>query len=325
MIHEADSHLVEQHYSVITIGRAGVDMYPLETGKVLSDVGRFGRFLGGSPANVAVAAARLGHPTAIISRVGADDFGDFIMRELRRLGVATQFVQHVEHAQTPITFCELFPPDHFPLYFYAPNAPYFEIHREELESDAIAKTDVFWMTLTGLAAEPSRSAHQHAWEIRRRRDHTVLDLDYRERFWKSPDEARRTAHEALRHTSIAIGNRAECALVSGWAEPRAAAEWLLEQGVSMAFVKRGPDGVLAMTTEECAELPAIPIEVVNGLGAGDAFGGAVCHGLIKGWPLERIARFANAAGACVAQVLPCAEAMPTAEDVEALLLRELPA
>jgi 5-dehydro-2-deoxygluconokinase len=315
---------VEKRYSVITIGRAGVDMYPLESGKVLAKVSRFGRFLGGSPANVAVAAARLGHSSALISRVGADDFGDFIMGELRRLGVGTEFVQHVEHAQTPITFCELFPPDHFPLYFYAPNAPYFEIHRSELNVNAIADADVFWMTLTGLAAEPSRSAHNYAWEIRGRRRHTVLDLDYRERFWASSDEARRTAHDALRHASIAIGNRAECALVSGWSEPRAAAEWLLEQGVSIAFVKRGPDGVLAMTADECVELPAIPIEVVNGLGAGDAFGGAVCHGLIEKWSLERIAHFANAAGACVAQVLPCAEAMPTSADVEALLLRELP-
>jgi 5-dehydro-2-deoxygluconokinase len=309
----------------MTIGRVGVDMYPLESGKVLSEVTRFGRFLGGSSANVAVAAARLGHSSAIISRVGSDDFGDFIMAELRRLGVATEYVLRVEQAQTPITFCELFPPDHFPLYFYAPNAPYFEINRDELDLDPIAGADIFWSTLTGLAAEPSKSAHELAWEVRGRRAHTVLDLDYRERFWSSSDDARRAAHAALQHASIAIGNRAECALVSGWSEPRAAAEWLLEQGVAMAFVKRGPEGVLAMTADEVLEVPAIPIEVRNGLGAGDAFGGAVCHGLLNGWSLERTVRFANAAGALVAHVLPCAEAMPSVDEVEALLLGELPA
>lgn len=309
---------------MITIGRAGIDMYPLESGKVLAHVSRFGRYLGGSSANVAVAAARLGHSSAIISRVGSDDFGDFIMSELRRLGVSTEYMKHVENAQTPITFCELFPPDHFPLYFYAPNAPYFEIHQQELDVDAIGAADIFWSTLTGLASEPSKSAHQIAWDVRARRAHTVLDLDYRERFWSSPDDARRAAHAALGHSSIAIGNQAECALVSGWTEPRAAAEWLLEQGISVAIVKRGPDGVLAMTADELVELPAIRIEVINGLGAGDAFGGAVCHGLINRWPLERTVQFANAAGALVANALPCAEAMPTADEVEALLLRELP-
>lgn len=319
----ADFHVVDSRFAVIAIGRAGVDMYPRESGKVLAEVEHFSRFLGGSSANVAAATAKLGHRTAIVTRVGDDDFGDFIVRELRRLDVSTEFVRSVPGLQTPVTFCELFPPDHFPLYFYAPSAPYFDIDAAELDLDEIAGVPVFWGTLTGMALEPSRAAHLAAWSIRNRRDHTVLDLDYRDRFWDSPDAARRAAHEALEFASIAIGNQAECTLASGWSEPAAAAEWLLQRGVSLAIVKLGPDGVLAMTRDETLRIPALDVDVVNGLGAGDAFGGAVCHGLLKGWPLSETIAFANAAGAHIATRLACAEEMPSEAEVLALLGKEV--
>lgn len=313
---------VSSRFEVVSIGRAGVDMYPRESGKVLADVERFARFLGGSATNVAAATAKLGHRTAIVTRVGDDDFGGFLLRELRRLGVATDFVLSVPRSQTPLTFCELFPPDHFPLYFYAPNAPYFEISVAELDLDVIAEVPVFWSTLTGMAQEPSRAAHIAAWTARGARDHTILDLDYRERFWESSDAARRAAHEALQYASVAIGNRMESTLVSGWSQPEAAAEWLLGRGVSLAIVKMGPDGVLAMTRDESLRLPALPVEVVNGLGAGDAFGGAVCHGLLLGWSLADTIAFANAAGALVATRLACAEAMPSETEIFELLGKE---
>lgn len=297
-------------------------MYPLESGRVLADVERFARFLGGSASNVAAATARLGHRTALVTRVGDDDFGEFLLHELRRLGVSTDYVQGVPRSQTPLTFCELFPPDHFPLYFYAPNAPYFEIAPSELDLDEITAAPVFWSTLTGMAEEPSRSAHLAAWAARSRREHTILDLDYRDRFWTSSDAARRAAHEALQYATIGIGNRTECALVSGWSEPEAAAAWMLEQGVSLAIVKLGPDGVLAMTADETVRLPALRVDVVNGLGAGDAFGGALCHGLLRGWSLTETVAFANAAGALVVTRLACAEAMPSEQEVLELLSQE---
>lgn len=318
----ADCRAVVGRFDVVSIGRAGVDVYPLESGKVLADVERFGRFLGGSATNVAAATSRLGHRTAIVTRIGDDDFGTFILQELRRLGIATDYVRSVPGSQTPLTFCELFPPDHFPLYFYAPSAPYFDIETSELPMEEIAVAPVFWSTLTGLAQEPSRSAHIAAWESRGRRDHTVLDLDYRERFWASRDDARRAAHEALTYASVAIGNVSECALASGWSEPEAAADWLLERGVSLAIVKMGPAGMLAKTALQTVRRPAIPVDVVNGLGAGDAFGGAVCHGLLQQWSLDRICEFANAAGALVTTRLACADAMPTVEEVMALLALE---
>jgi 5-dehydro-2-deoxygluconokinase len=305
---------------VLTMGRIGVDIYPLQTGVGLEDVSTFGKYLGGSATNVAVAAARYQRRAAVITRTGDDPFGRFIHRALRGYGVDDQYVTAVPELPTPVTFCEIFPPDDFPLYFYRwPKAPDLEIHREELDFDAIRAAGVFWVTVTGLSAEPSRSATLAALEARGRRGHTVLDLDYRPMFWPSAEQARPWVQEALRQVSVAVGNLDECEVAVGTREPLAAAQALHDLGVSLAVVKQGPKGVLAHDRSVTVEVPPVPVDVVNGLGAGDAFGGALCHGLLASWDLERVMRFANAAGAIVASRLACSDAMPTAAEVETLL------
>ncbi len=143
-------------------------------------------------------------------------------------------------------------------------------------------------------------------------------------FWESREEARRFVQQALPHVTVAIGNQDECETAVGEREPRAAAAALRDFGVDLAIVKQGPKGVLAVDGDTAVEVPPVPVEVVNGLGAGDAFGGALCHGLLAGWDLERTMRFCNAAGALVASRLACADAMPTEAEVDALL-GEVPA
>ncbi|HEY7488943.1 MAG TPA: 5-dehydro-2-deoxygluconokinase [Streptosporangiaceae bacterium] len=305
---------------VITMGRVGVDIYPLQVGVGLEDVESFGKYLGGSPTNVAVAAARYGRHAAVITRTGADPFGRFVHQALAGYGVDDRFVTDVPGLPTPVTFCEIFPPDHFPIYFYRlPTAPDLEIYEHELDLEAIRSARVCWATVTGLCREPSRSATLAAFKARSRREWTVLDLDYRPTFWESPEAARRCTAEALEHVSVAVGNLEECEVAVGEREPRAAAQALLDRGVELAIVKQGPDGVLAARTSEAVQVPPIPVDVVNGLGAGDAFGGALCHGLLAGWGTERLLTFANAAGAIVAARLACSAAMPTAAEVETLL------
>ncbi|GAA0445775.1 5-dehydro-2-deoxygluconokinase [Actinoplanes capillaceus] len=307
-------------FEVVTMGRVGVDIYPLQTGVGLEDVTSFGKFLGGSATNVAVAAARHGRRTAVITRVGEDPFGRYVCRTLAELGVDHRFVAAVPGLPTPVTFCEIFPPDDFPLYFYRlPTAPDLMIQPDELDLGAIRAAGVFWCTVTGLSQDPSRSAHHAAWRARGRRPFTVLDLDYRPMFWSSPDAARAAVQEALPHVSVAVGNLAECAVAVGQDDPDAAAAALLGAGVSLAVVKLGPEGVLAKTEDHGVRLPPTEVEVVNGLGAGDGFGGALCHGLLAGWPLARAVRFANAAGAIVAGRLECSTAMPTTAEVERVL------
>jgi 5-dehydro-2-deoxygluconokinase len=301
---------------VLTIGRCGVDIYPLQTGVGLEEVESFGKFLGGSPTNVAVAAARYGHSAGVITATGEDPFGRFISAELARLGVDPQFVATVPGLPTPVTFCEIFPPDDFPLYFYRePKAPDLELTIEDIDMSAVQDADIFWVTTTGLSQEPSRSAHLAALAQRNRTQYTIVDLDYRPMFWANRAEATQQISKVLPFVDVAIGNQDECLTAVGESEPRAAAQALLDLGVQLAIVKQGPLGVLGMTADEVVEVPVHEVNVLNGLGAGDSFGGAVCHGLLAGWPLEKILRFANVAGAIVASRLECSTAMPTEAEV----------
>lgn len=305
---------------VLAMGRLGVDIYPLQDGVGLEDVTSFGKYLGGSAANVAVAVAKYGHASALVSRVGDDPFGRYLLRELDRLGVDPREVRTDPTYATPVTFCEIFPPDDFPLYFYRePKAPDLEIAPEDLDLDAVRDARILWLTVTGLSQEPSRSAHFAALEARERRAHTILDLDYRPMFWADPADASAQVARAIEQVSIAVGNKEECEVAVGETVPDRAADALLERGVELAIVKQGPKGVLAKTRDERVEVPPHFVDVINGLGSGDAFGGALCHGLLEGWGLERILRFANVAGAIVATRRECSTAMPDAAEIEAVL------
>jgi 5-dehydro-2-deoxygluconokinase len=305
---------------LITMGRVGVDLYPEQIGVHLPDVRTFAKSLGGTATNVAVAASRLGASAAVVTKVGDDPFGTYVRQALEGFGVDTRYVSTHPTLRTPVVFCEIFPPDHFPLYFYrAPKAPDMELDPADLDLDAIRAARIFWVTVTGLSDEPSRGATLAALEARGKSGITVLDLDYRPMFWGSREEARRCVQRALPHVTVAVGNQDECDTAVGVRDPRAAADALRGWGVELAIVKQGPKGVLALDGDTPVEVPPVPVEVVNGLGAGDAFGGALCHGLLQGWELERTMRFCNAAGALVASRLACADAMPEEREVLAML------
>jgi len=306
-------------FEVLAFGRSGVDIYPLEIGVGLEDVRTFGKSLGGSATNVAVAAARLGRRSALISGVGNDPFGRFVRRELADLGVDNRYVIDNDAYLTPVTFCEIFPPDDFPIWFYRrPSAPDLQVTPADIDTDAVRRAGLYWSTVTGLSEEPSRRAHFAAWAARGRAPLTVLDLDYQPMFWSSAAEATTQVQRALAQVTVAVGNREECEIAVGETDPERAADALLDLGVELAVVKQGPKGVLGKTRHSSVTVAPNRVEVVNGLGAGDSFGGSLCHGLLSGWPLEKILRYANAAGAIVASRLECSTAMPTAAEVATL-------
>lgn len=305
---------------VLTIGRCSVDLYPLQVGVKLEDVTSFGKFLGGSATNVGVATARHGHGVSVLTGVGDDPFGRFVIKELGRLGVDASHVVTNAAFNTPVTFCEIFPPDHFPLYFYRqPTTPDLELTTSDLPPQ-LRDYEILWLTSSGLSSVPSREAHHAAVEARSS-GLTVLDLDYRPRFWQDEGTASHHTGEMLQQVDVAIGNAEECRVAVGETDPERAADALLERGVDIAIVKQGMRGTLAKSRDERTFVPATRVDVLNGLGAGDAFGGGVCHGLLSGWDLHRTVAFASAAGALVASRLECASAMPTSDEVEALLAR----
>jgi 5-dehydro-2-deoxygluconokinase len=313
--------------SVITMGRVSVDLYPEQIAVPLAEVRSFSKSLGGSPTNVAVGAARLGTSSAVITKVGDDPFGDYIRAALKEFGVDPRFVSTDPNLRTPLAFCEIRPPDRFPILFYRePRAPDMNLGEADLPLEEIRDAELFWTTGTGLSDEPSRTATLAALAARGSptdrsgRSITVHDLDYRPALWSSPEQARSLALEAICHATVVVGNIEEAKMAVGTDHPRRAAEALIDRGAEFAIVKRGADGALARTTEgELIEVPGVEVEVVNGLGAGDAFGGALCHALISGWGPERAVRFANAAGAIVSSRRLCADDMPTLSEVEGLL------
>lgn len=309
----------------LTVGRVGVDLYPQQSGVPLGEVTSFARFLGGTATNVAVAAARLGHRTAVLTKVGADDFGGYVRDALDRFGVDPSHVGTAADLLTPVVFCALNPPEDPPLLFYRlPTAPDLTLTPADVPWELVENVPLLWVTGTGVSVEPARQTQFDMLAHRGRPDSasgrwTVLDLDWRPMFWPSPQDARREYERMLNSVSVAVGNRAEVEVAVGTAQPEEAARRILDHGVELAFVKKGAEGVLVATAEGMTTVPPRFVTVVNGLGAGDAFGGALVHGLLSGWDPVRCAEYANAAGAIVASRLACADAMPTIDELDAMV------
>ena len=304
---------------LLTIGRVSVDLYAEQLGVPLAEVQTFAKSIGGSPTNVAVAAARLGRRTAVITAVGDDEFGEYVRGKLAGFGVDTSFVGSDPRYPTPLAFGVMDPPDEPTIIFYRePSAPDEHVSVTERHLDAARTADICWVAGSCLSGAETGPTARAMLEARRRRTHTVLDLDYRPALWPSEEAARTEIGAAVSHATVAVGNRRECEVAVGTAEPDAAADALLERGVALAVVKLGSEGVLVATPGERTRVDVVPVEVVSGLGAGDAFGGALCHRLLAGDAAVDAVRFANAAGAIVASRLLCADAMPTGDEVNAL-------
>jgi len=313
---------------VLTVGRVGVDLYPQQSGVPLSQVSTFARFLGGTATNVAVGAARLGRRAGLLTKVGGDEFGIYVRGALADFGVDTTHVGVSDGLLTPVVFCALNPPDDPPIYFYRqPIAPDLTLTQDDIPWNVIENVPLLWVTGTGVSVEPARTT-QHEMLRRRGRPsastpgparHTVLDLDWRPMFWTSPEVATPQYARMLENATVAVGNRAEVEVAVGTSDPREAARRLLDAGLEIAFVKQGADGVLVATADGMETVKPHPVEVVCGLGAGDAFGAALVHGLLAGWDPVTCARYANASGALVASRLGCADEMPTIAELEALV------
>ncbi|MEO5609707.1 MAG: PfkB family carbohydrate kinase [Ornithinibacter sp.] len=303
---------------LLALGRVSVDLYAQEPYASFLDPQTFVKSIGGSPTNVAVAGARLGLRTAVVTAVGDDPMGDYAVARLAAFGVQTRYVATQEGGRTPVVLVALEVPAEPTITFLrATDAPDTAIEVDAVDEPALDSCRVLWMSGSTLAVgATARTAMQ--WMVRRgRREHTVLDLDLRPTLWADPALAAEAAEEAIGLSTVVVGNRSECAMALGTGEPDQAADALLSRGVSVAVVKMGADGVLLASADERVVVDPIRVEVRCGSGAGDAFGGALATGLVRGWSLSRIGRVANAAGALVTSRLTCADAMPTLPELEA--------
>lgn len=309
--------------TAIVLGRVGADLYPLESETPLERVERFQRFVGGFAGNVATGLARLGVRTAIVSAVGDDGHGRFVRAFLAAEGVDVRWLTTHPVLRTALAFCELWPPDRFPITFYrTPTCPDWELRASDLPLDAIRAVPLLFVTGTGLAREPSRSATLAALDARAARGAdespagrraTIFDLDWRPQLWENPADYPPHARRAAESATIVLGGEGELAAA------RLTAHELLATGVELVVTKRGGRGVVVSDARGEHEVRGIAVEVVNGLGAGDAFAATFAAALLDGRATIDAAERGNAAGAIVTSRLACSAAMPRASEIDQLL------
>ena len=293
---------------VLVIGRVGADLYPLQAETRLKDVRDFRRFVGGFAANVATGLARLGVRPAIVSAVGTDGNGEFIREFLEREQVDTRLLATDETCLTPLSFCELWPPDHFPITYYRqPTAPDWELTVDGRLLETVGAAPLLMVSGTGLARAASSELTKEA--MRACVGTRLLDLDYRPALWSSDEEYGSAVAQAASDADVVVGNESEVA-VSGLT-----ARDVVGDGKTL-ILKRGAAGVSAYTPDTELHVPGTETEVVNGLGAGDAFAAALGYGLLRGDDLRLTVERASRAGAIVAGRLACAAAMPTIGELD---------
>jgi len=298
------------------MGRLSADIYPTALRTPLREQRNFTRYVGGFAGNVCTGLARLQVATAIVSKVGNDGHGEFIRDFLSQEQVDVGWLGVDHTLNTPVVFCEIWPPDRFPLLFYrTPTCPDWELATDDFDLNAVAEVPILLASGTGLARANSRAAHEAALE--RHRHTAIFDLDYRPSFWSTPAAYQDAVQAVLPRADIVVGNEDEVRAATGAADPRGGIHALRALGPRTLVLKRGGEGAILFDADRVLEVPPVKMEVVNGLGAGDAFLAALTHGVLRGLDLGTAVRRANWAGALVASRIPCSEAMPYLKDLDA--------
>lgn len=330
---------MEPDFDLLTMGRSSIDLYSNDIGAPFEEIGSFAAYVGGSPLNIAVGARRLGLRTALLTAVGDDKVGDFIVRFLDDEGVDTSFIPVKPGARSSAVVLGIEPPDRFPLVFYRDNAADAQLTIDDVLAAPVSRAAALEVSGTGLAKEPARSATFRAVELARQAGRTVyLDLDFRADQWHDLRAYGVTVRALLPLVDVALGTEEEfraamlddaasvvithqqvsAPTVHGDVDASIAA-MLAAPGPDALVVKRGPQGATVhRRSGEVVAVPGFPVEVVNVLGAGDAFAAGFIYGRTQGWDHYRSARLGNACGAIVVTRHGCANFMATLPEALAL-------
>ena len=308
-------------YDVLAIGRSSIDLYAHEIGAAIADVRSFDAYVGGCPTNVSVGTRRLGLRSALLTAVGDDQVGDFVTAFLEREQVETRFIPRKAGRRTSAVILTIQPPDRFPLTFYRDNCADRALTLDDVAKAPIGDSRVVFVTGTGLSHEPARSATLGAAASARAAGTPVIvDIDYRADQWDDAASFSAQMRLLLRSATLAVGTEEELAAASGSNDVAQGAAALLACGINALIIKRGARGATIFRPETApADVAPFRIEVLNVLGAGDAFASGFLYGYLQGWPLERAARMGNACGAIVVTRHGCANFMPTLDEVSAFV------
>jgi 5-dehydro-2-deoxygluconokinase len=305
-------------YDVLAMGRSCIDLYAHQTGRPITEVTSYDAYIGGCPCNVAVGSSRLGLRTALLTAVGDDQVADHVVHGLRREGVDTQFIPTKPGRRTSAVIVTIRPPDDFPLTFYRDQCADNALTIDDVDRAPVAESGVLFLTGTGLSREPGRSATMWAAETARAAGtKVILDLDYRAAVWDDVRAFGVAVRTLARLADVVIGTEEEVAAATG-ETAETGVHRLLALGATAVILKRGADGAAIWPGGQSGvHVQPFPTEILNTLGAGDAFASGFLYGYLNGWTLERSARFGNASGAIVVSRHGCSMAMPSRDEIEA--------
>ena len=304
-------------YDILCMGRSCIDLYAHEVGVPITSVTSFDAYVGGCPTNVSVGTRRLGLRSALLTAVGDDQVGDFVLDFLRREGVAVEYAPRLLSRRTSAVILTIQPPDHFPLTFYRDNCADLGLDLPHVDASPVRDVRLLFLTGTGLSGEPSRTATLYAAEVARMAQRTVcVDIDYRPTLWTSAQAFGTNVRALLARADVAIGTEEEVCAATGASDPAVGVRQLLDAGLPLLILKRGGEGaVIHQRATAPTAVPPFQVNVLNVLGAGDAFASGFIFGHLSGWPLVESVRFGNAVGAIIVTRHGCANFMPTQDEV----------
>ncbi len=329
--------MLAKKFDVITFGRSSIDLYSQNIGAPFNEIKGFDAFVGGSPLNIAVGCARLGINASLLTAVGNDKVGEFILNFLNKEGVNTQYIPVKNGTRSSAVVLGIEPPDKFPLVYYRDNAADSQVDIDDVDKANIPDHKILLINGTAMNVEPTRSATFYAAEIAHKNNvDIVLDLDFRADQWHDYRAFGLTVRAILPKVKITIGTEEEilAATLSDASQvsithqqisaPKitgdidVSIQRLLSSGIEILIVKRGQHGASIYKNDGTKEdVPGFPVDVLNVLGAGDAFASGFLYGLLQGWNLKKACRMGNASGAQVVTKKGCANFMPTlAESME---------
>lgn len=317
----------EKELDVIAVGRIAIDLNPNEIHRTLDKVNTFTKYVGGSPANIAVGLARLGKKVGFIGKVSDDAFGRYVTDYFMEKGIDVSHVSKTQHGEVlGLTFTEISSPTESRILMYREGVADLQLAPEDISEDYIKRAKFLLISGTALAASPSREACFLAITYAKKHDTKVIfDIDYRNYTWKSKDEVAVYYSLAGQRSDILMGSREEFELMEKLDKDNdipdfCLADQYLFHGNQIVIIKHGKQGSLAYGSDRKAyKVGSFSVKLLKSFGGGDAYASAFLYGVLAGWHLIPSLEFAAASAARVVSSHSCSDAMSTAEEIASFI------
>ncbi|OOM13494.1 5-dehydro-2-deoxygluconokinase [Clostridium saccharobutylicum] len=315
---------------IVPIGRVAIDFNPVDINRPLSESETFKKYLGGSPANIAVGVSRLGKKVGFIGKVSDDQFGKFVVDFFKNEGIDISQIKYSNSGENlGLTFTEIASPTDSSILMYREGVADLELNVDEVDEEYIKNTKAIVISGTALAKSPSREAVLKALELAKKNNTVVIfDVDYRSYNWKSDDEIAVYYSTVGKQSDIVMGSREEFDLmekliIKGHSSDKETAERWLNYGNKIVVIKHGKDGSTAYTNDgNSFRIKPFPVKLLKSFGGGDAYASAFIYGILEDWDIMDALEFGSASAAMLVASHSCSKDMPTVDDIKNFIKEE---